>query len=184
MLYATEHPGWGGRVRQARRKLWLEAPGIAQRRSCRWSGRAATMRKRGRHGRTGSRRNRRVGEVTALHGRCVGGARAQHSGRSVRHLCIYTMAQTRNNVGAHPRHVRKGTRTKKSQAVSLIQHVLMTLVLRLIMNDGFSFDFSIACSELVLPGFMGKSLLIIIRDTSKRGHAPKSLRQFLLFNMY
>ena len=43
------------------------------------------MRKRGRHGRTGSRRNRRVGEVTALHGRCVGGARAQHSGRSVRH---------------------------------------------------------------------------------------------------
>jgi len=42
------------------------------------------LRKRGRHGRMGSRRNRRVGEVTALHGRCVGGARAQHSGRSVR----------------------------------------------------------------------------------------------------
>jgi len=67
------------------RKLWLAAPGIAQRRSCRWSGRAATMRKRGRHGRTGSRRNRRVGEVTALHGRCVGGARAQHSGRCLCH---------------------------------------------------------------------------------------------------
>jgi len=39
-------------------------------------------------------------------------------------------------------------RLSNSQAVSLIQHVLMTLVLRLIMNDGFSFDFSIACSEL------------------------------------
>jgi len=38
-------------------------------------------------------------------------------------------------------------RLSNSQAVSLIQHVLMTLVLRLIMNDGFSFDFSIACSE-------------------------------------
>jgi len=38
-------------------------------------------------------------------------------------------------------------RLSNSQAVSLIQHVLMTLVLRLIMNDSFSFDFSIACSE-------------------------------------
>ena len=38
-------------------------------------------------------------------------------------------------------------RLSNSQAVSLIQHVLMTLVLRLIMNDGFSFDVSIACSE-------------------------------------
>jgi len=33
------------------------------------------------------------------------------------------------------------------QDVSLIQRVLITLVLRLILNDGFSFDFSIACSE-------------------------------------
>jgi len=31
-------------------------------------------------------------------------------------------------------------RLSNSQAVSLIQHVLMTLVLRLIMNGGFSFD--------------------------------------------
>jgi len=38
-------------------------------------------------------------------------------------------------------------RLSNSQAVSLIQHVLITLVLRLIMNDGFSFDFAIACSE-------------------------------------
>ena len=38
-------------------------------------------------------------------------------------------------------------RLSNSQAVSLIQRVLMTLVLRLIMNDGFSFDSSIACSE-------------------------------------
>ena len=38
-------------------------------------------------------------------------------------------------------------RLNNSQAVSLIQRVLMTLVPRLIVNDGFSFDFSIACSE-------------------------------------
>jgi len=38
-------------------------------------------------------------------------------------------------------------RLSNSQDVSFIQHVLMTLVLRLIMNDGFSFDFLIACSE-------------------------------------
>jgi len=35
-----------------------------------------------------------------------------------------------------------------SQAVSLIQRVLMTLVLCLIMNDGFRSDSSITCSEL------------------------------------
>jgi len=39
-------------------------------------------------------------------------------------------------------------RLSNSQDVSPIQRVLMTLVLRLIMNDGFSFDFSITCSEL------------------------------------
>jgi len=39
-------------------------------------------------------------------------------------------------------------RLSDSQDVSLIQRVLMTLVLRLIMNDGFSFDSSITCSEL------------------------------------
>ena len=38
-------------------------------------------------------------------------------------------------------------RLSNSLDVSLIQHVLMTFVLRLIMNDGFSFDWSIACSE-------------------------------------
>jgi len=31
--------------------------------------------------------------------------------------------------------------------VSLSQRVLIALMLRLIMNDGFSFDLSIACSE-------------------------------------
>jgi len=46
-------------------------------------------------------------------------------------------------------------RLRNSQAVSRIQRVLMTLGLRLIMNDGFSFDSSITCSEV--PGFMGKS---------------------------
>jgi len=39
-------------------------------------------------------------------------------------------------------------RLSNSQDVSLIQRVLMTLVLRLIMIDGFSFDSSITCSEL------------------------------------
>jgi len=52
-------------------------------------------------------------------------------------------------------------RLSNSQAVSLIQRVLITLVLQLIVKNGFSFDSSIACSEfLVLPGFMGKSLVI------------------------
>jgi len=36
-----------------------------------------------------------------------------------------------------------------SQDVSVIQRVLITLVLRLIMNDGFSFDSSIALFSLV-----------------------------------
>jgi len=39
-------------------------------------------------------------------------------------------------------------RLSSSQDVSLIQRALMTLVLGLIMNDGFSFDSSITCSEL------------------------------------
>ena len=38
-------------------------------------------------------------------------------------------------------------RLSNSKDVSLTQRVLMTPVLRLIMNDGFRFDFSIACSE-------------------------------------
>jgi len=53
--------------------------------------------------------------------------------------------------------------------------VRLRLVLRLIiiMNDGFSFDLSIACSE-VLPGFMVmvKSLVIAIavRSSTKRNN--------------
>jgi len=38
-------------------------------------------------------------------------------------------------------------RLSNFQDVSLIQRVLMTLVLRLIINDGVSFDFAIACTE-------------------------------------
>jgi len=52
-------------------------------------------------------------------------------------------------------------RLRNSQAVSLIQHVLMTLVLRLIMNGGFSFDSANRVFR-VLPGFMGKSLVIAV----------------------
>jgi len=86
-------------------------------------------------------------------------------------------------------------RLSNSQAVSLIQHVLMTLVLRLIMNHGFSFDFSIACTNdfgaathneprfqfrlfnrvfRVLPGFMGKSLVIAVRSSTKRNNKTRS----------
>jgi len=36
-------------------------------------------------------------------------------------------------------------RLSNFQAVSRIQRVLITLVMRLIINDGFSFDSSIAC---------------------------------------
>ena len=49
-------------------------------------------------------------------------------------------------------------RLSNSQDVSLIQRVLMTLVMQLIMNDGFSFDSSIACSEF-FRCCMGKSLV-------------------------
>jgi len=37
-------------------------------------------------------------------------------------------------------------RLSNSQDVSLIQRVLITLVLRLLINHGFSFDSSVACS--------------------------------------
>jgi len=42
----------------------------------------------------------------------------------------------------------------------------MTLVLQLIMNDGFCFDYSILLNRLfrVLPGFMGKSLVITVKN--------------------
>ena len=51
-----------------------------------------------------------------------------------------------------------------SQAVSLIQRVLMTLVLRLIMNGGLSFDSANRVFR-VLPGYMGKSLEIAVRSS-------------------
>ena len=44
-----------------------------------------------------------------------------------------------------------------SQDVSLIQRVLNTLVLRLIMNDGFSFDSSIACYEFFWISWVNRS---------------------------
>jgi len=59
-------------------------------------------------------------------------------------------------------------RLGKSQDVSLIQRVLMTLVLRLIMNDGFSFDSSMR------PGFMGKSLVIAVKSSAKRNNKTRS----------
>jgi len=64
-------------------------------------------------------------------------------------------------------------RLSHSQAVSLIQRVLMTLVLRLIMNGGFSFD-SANRAFRVLPGFMGKSLVIAVRRSTKRNNKTRS----------
>ena len=52
-----------------------------------------------------------------------------------------------NTHGNDSVYLRCSVRLSNSQDVSLIQRVLMTLVLRLITNDGFSFDSGIACSE-------------------------------------
>jgi len=45
----------------------------------------------------------------------------------------------------------------------------MTLVLRLIMNSGFSFDSANRVFR-VLPGFMGKSLVIAVISLTKRNN--------------
>jgi len=42
----------------------------------------------------------------------------------------------------------------------------MTLVLRLLMNGGFSFDSANRVFR-VLPGFMGKSLVIAVRSSTQ-----------------
>jgi len=47
-------------------------------------------------------------------------------------------------------------RLSNSQDVSRTQRVLMTLVLRLIMNDGFSFDCSIACFEFFQDSWVNR----------------------------
>jgi len=64
-------------------------------------------------------------------------------------------------------------RLSNSEVVSLIQHVLMTLVLRLIMYGGFSFD---SANRLfrVLPGFMGKSLVLAVRSSRERNNKIRS----------
>ena len=64
-------------------------------------------------------------------------------------------------------------RLSNSQAASLIQRVLMTLMLRLKMNDGFSFDSSIACSEF-FRGFMRKSMVIAVRSSTERNDKTRS----------
>jgi len=50
-------------------------------------------------------------------------------------------------------------RLSNSQVVSLFQRVLLTLVLRLIMNDGFSFGLLNHLLRIV-PGFMGKTRIV------------------------
>jgi len=64
-------------------------------------------------------------------------------------------------------------RLSNSQDVSLIQRVLMTLVLRLLMNGGFSFD-SANRVFWVIPGFMGKSLVIAVKSSTKRNNKTRS----------
>jgi len=64
-------------------------------------------------------------------------------------------------------------RLSNSQAVSLIQRVLMTLVLRLLMNGGFSFDSANRVFR-VLPGVMGKSLVIAVRSSIERNNKIRS----------
>jgi len=64
-------------------------------------------------------------------------------------------------------------RLSNSQAVSLIQRVLMTLVLQLLMNGGFSFDSANRVFR-VLPGFMGKSLVIAVRSATERNNKIRS----------
>jgi len=63
-------------------------------------------------------------------------------------------------------------RLRKSQAVSRMHRALMTLLLRLVLNDDFSFESSITCSK-VLPGFMGKSLEITVRSLTERNHKTR-----------
>ena len=61
-------------------------------------------------------------------------------------------------------------RLSNSQDVSLIQRVLMTLVPRLIMNDGFSIDSSITCSELFRVSWVN---LGYIADDRRQNLKPK-----------
>ena len=73
-----------------------------------------------------------------------------------------------------------------SQNVSFIQRVLITLVLRLIMNDGFSFDSSIACSELFRVSW-GKSLVNAVRSSTKRNnktHSCTRAKQIYIWRLF
>jgi len=85
-------------------------------------------------------------------------------------LCMPIFQLNRNRIkhtGRLSGHVleRYPVRPSNSQAVSLIQHVLMTLVLRLIIDGGFSLDSANRVFR-VLPGFMGKSLVIAVRSST------------------
>ena len=81
------------------------------------------------------------------------------------YMYIYTYMRNRLHLlGFNPTE-RCPVRLSKSQAVSLIQHVLMTLVLRLIVTGGFSFDSANRVFR-VLPGCMGKPLVIAVRSST------------------
>jgi len=63
-------------------------------------------------------------------------------------------------------------RLRNSQDVSLIQRVLIPLVLLLKMNDGSGFDTQ--SRVRVLPDFMGKSLVIAVRNLTERTNETRS----------
>jgi len=56
------------------------------------------------------------------------------------YIYVYITSWTRSEHAAGSSGERCSVRLSNSQDVSLIQRVLMTLVLRLLMNGGFSFD--------------------------------------------
>jgi len=60
-----------------------------------------------------------------------------------------------------------------SKQLSHNQTVLMTLVPRLLMNGGFSFD-SANRVFWVLPGFMGNLLVIAVKSSTKRNNKTRS----------
>jgi len=61
-----------------------------------------------------------------------------------------------------------------SEDVSLIQRVLVTLVLRLTMNDGFSFDSSIACSKFFRVSWVKRWWSPSVRSSTERNNKTRS----------
>ena len=89
----------------------------------------------------------------------------QHLALSQHTLCLFWSSMIPVKQAEGTAGQRCSVRLSNSQAVSRIQHVLTTLVLRLIMNGGFSFDPANRVFR-VFSGFMGKSLVIAVRSST------------------